>query len=150
MEPPRIENNFSPSFLYPFSAFSAFSARDSLTPRWAEDVKSGLLLRRPLSSDSQLQRLLRGIFPGQQCAFARVTKSWRSAYSYKRVVLAELRFRISADNLLLFSAPPRRRANFLFEYSHPARCVAQRRTGGFPCRQPLTVNLQLLSEPPEH
>src|SRR5690606_17784542 len=73
MGPPRIENNFSPSFLCPISAFSAFSARDSLTPRRAEDVKSGLLLRRPLSSDSQLQRLLRGIFPGQQCAFARMT-----------------------------------------------------------------------------
>src|SRR5690606_30407521 len=68
MEPPRIENNFSPSFLCPISAFSA---RDSLTPRWAEHVKSGLLLRRPLSSDSQLQRLLRGMFPGQQCAEAR-------------------------------------------------------------------------------
>src|SRR5690606_26068636 len=73
MEPPRIGNNFSPSFLCPISAFSAFSARDSLTPRRAEDVKSGLLLRRPLSSDSQLQRLLRGIFPGQQCASARMT-----------------------------------------------------------------------------
>src|SRR5690606_2567912 len=74
MEPPRIENNFSPSFLCPISAFSAFSARDSLTPRRAEDVKSGLLLRRPLSSDSQLQRLLRGSFPGQQCADARIQK----------------------------------------------------------------------------
>src|SRR5690606_26037587 len=72
MEPPRIENNFSPSFLCPISAFSASSARDSLTPRWAEHVKSGLLLRRPLSSDSRLQRLWRGIFPGQQCAEARI------------------------------------------------------------------------------
>src|SRR5690606_21483383 len=74
MEPPRIENNFSPSFLCPISAFSAFSARDSLTPRWAEHVKSGLLLRRPLSSDSQLQRLLRGIFPGQQWTFVGTTR----------------------------------------------------------------------------
>src|SRR5690606_22348712 len=80
MEPPRIGNNFSPSFLCPISAISAFSARDSLTPRWAEDVKSGLLLRRPLTSDSQLQRLLRGIFPGQQCAFARTTLHWASAW----------------------------------------------------------------------
>src|SRR5690606_12815625 len=84
MEPPRIENNFSPSFLCPISAFSAFSARDSLTPRWAEHVKSGLLLRRPLSSDSQLQRLLRGIFPGQQCAFARTTPYWRRLGAFTR------------------------------------------------------------------
>src|SRR5690606_9955850 len=86
MEPPRIGNNFSPSFLCPISAISAFSARDSLTPRWAEDVKSGLLLRRPLTSDSQLQRLLRGIFPGQQWAYAGTTKNVESQRNSKRLI----------------------------------------------------------------
>src|SRR5690606_26414487 len=103
MGPPRIENNFSPSFLCPISAFSAFSARDSLTPRRAEDVKSGLLLRRPLSSDSQLQRLLRGIFPGQQCAFARTTPCWRRLCAFARFTLLLVRHAAASPREHLFT-----------------------------------------------